>query len=105
MKRCVVRGSGPATGGGPGSPGTASTEASRRGSAGAWVRGSETGGQGVSGPMVTALRGWAPLALRTRRDLSALGVSLVTLRALERRGLVARVWSRAPAVVWRRTAR
>ena len=45
------------------------------------------------------------MALRTRRDLSALGVSLVTLRALERRGLVARVWSRAPAVVWRRTAR
>lgn len=56
----------------------------------------------LSAAMDRAMEPWPSRGLRTRAELSVSGVSLVTIRALERRGLVVRVWARAPLVVWRR---
>ena len=54
----------------------------------------------LSTAMERALWGWS--GPRTRAELTAAGVSLVTLRALVRRGLVVRVWAWLPLVAWRR---
>jgi hypothetical protein len=47
------------------------------------------------------LRDWPRGLARTREELSALQISIITLRALERRGLIVKS-TRSTVTVWRR---